>query len=160
MVSRQETARPLLTPGEVMQLPHDDELVLVSGCHPIRAKKARYYEDQQLQARILPPPTPAVGTTVDGNAEKPIPVPKDEWLGSVVAPPATDTEDPANAGIRREPELPEHEDVITAPRKPAQEFDLPDDEVDDDAQRLRVLQRQVRATARQVSLDPADDMGL
>ena len=42
MVSRQETARPLLTPGEVMQLPHDDELVLVSGCHPIRAKKARY----------------------------------------------------------------------------------------------------------------------
>ena len=63
-------------------------------------------------------------------------------------------------GIRREPELPEHEDIITAPRKPAQEFDLPDDEADDDAQRLRVLQRQVRATARQVSLDPADDMGL
>jgi hypothetical protein len=30
MVSRQETARPLLTPGEVMQLPSDDELVLVS----------------------------------------------------------------------------------------------------------------------------------
>ena len=45
MVSRQETARPLLTPGEVMQLPPDDELVLVSGCHPIRAKKARYFED-------------------------------------------------------------------------------------------------------------------
>ena len=160
MVSRQETARPLLTPGEVMQLPHDDELVLVSGCHPIRAKKARYYEDHQLQARILPPPTPAAGTTVDGNADKPIPAAKDDWQGAVVAPPATDTEDPANAGIRREPELPEHEDIITAPRKPAQEFDLPDDEADDDAQRLRVLQRQVRATARQVSLDPADDMGL
>ncbi|WP_287178105.1 conjugal transfer protein TraG, partial [Mesorhizobium sp.] len=31
MVSRQETARPLLTPGEVMQLPPADELVLVSG---------------------------------------------------------------------------------------------------------------------------------
>jgi type IV secretory pathway TraG/TraD family ATPase VirD4 len=29
MVSRQKTARPLLTPGEVMQLPPDDELVLV-----------------------------------------------------------------------------------------------------------------------------------
>ena len=57
MVSRQETARPLLTPGEVMQLPPDDELVLVSGCQPIRAKKARYYEDRQLQARMLPPPT-------------------------------------------------------------------------------------------------------
>jgi hypothetical protein len=33
MVSRQETARPLLTPGEVMQLPSADELVLVSGIH-------------------------------------------------------------------------------------------------------------------------------
>ena len=43
MVSRQETARPLLTPGEVMQLPADDELVLVSGMPPIRAKKVRYY---------------------------------------------------------------------------------------------------------------------
>jgi type IV secretion system protein VirD4 len=160
MVSRQETARPLLTPGEVMQLPHDDELVLVSGCHPIRAKKARYYEDHQLQARILPPPMPAAGTTVDGNADTPIRAAKDDWQGAVVAPPSTDTEDPANAGIRREPELPEHEDVVTAPRKPSQEFDLPDDETEDDAQRLRVLQRQVRATARQVSLDPADDMGL
>ena len=56
MVSRQETARPLLTPGEVMQLPPDDELALVSGCHPIRAKKARYYEDEELRTRILPPP--------------------------------------------------------------------------------------------------------
>jgi type IV secretion system protein VirD4 len=31
MVSRQETARPLLTPGEVMQLPSADELLLVAG---------------------------------------------------------------------------------------------------------------------------------
>jgi type IV secretion system protein VirD4 len=45
MVSRQETARPLLTPGEVMQLPVDDELVLVSGVPPIRAKKAKYFAD-------------------------------------------------------------------------------------------------------------------
>src|SRR5215467_8578579 len=56
MVSRQETARPLLTPGEVMQLPTADELLLVSGMHPIRARKARYYEDRRLSERILPPP--------------------------------------------------------------------------------------------------------
>ena len=31
MVSRQETARPLLTPGEVMQLPPDDAVLMVSG---------------------------------------------------------------------------------------------------------------------------------
>src|SRR6266702_3230293 len=56
MVSRQETARPLLTPGEVMQLPPADELLLVSGIYPIRARKARYYEDRRLSERILPPP--------------------------------------------------------------------------------------------------------
>ena len=52
MVSRQETARPLLTPGEVMQLPPTDELVLVSGLAPIRAKKLRYYEDRNFTARV------------------------------------------------------------------------------------------------------------
>src|SRR3954466_6227583 len=56
MVSRQETARPLLTPGEVMQLPPTDELVLFSGSPPIRAYKARYYEDTRLKSRVLPPP--------------------------------------------------------------------------------------------------------
>ncbi|KMY86400.1 Type IV secretion system protein VirD4 [Candidatus Paraburkholderia calva] len=43
MVSRSETARPLLTPGEVMQFPPADEIVMVAGTSPIRAKKARYY---------------------------------------------------------------------------------------------------------------------
>jgi type IV secretion system protein VirD4 len=56
MVSRQETARPLLTPGEVMQLPRSDELVLISGLAPIRAQKLRYYEDRNFIARIAPPP--------------------------------------------------------------------------------------------------------
>jgi len=48
MVSRSETARPLLTPGEVMQLPPTDEIVMVSGVHPIRAKKAWYFKDRRL----------------------------------------------------------------------------------------------------------------
>ena len=56
MVSRQETARPLLTPGEVMQLPNDDEVVMVSGLAPIRAKKLRYYVDANFAGRVLPAP--------------------------------------------------------------------------------------------------------
>jgi type IV secretion system protein VirD4 len=56
MVSRQETARPLLTQGEVMQLPADDELVLVSGMAPIRAKKVRYYEDPNFKGRLAAAP--------------------------------------------------------------------------------------------------------
>ena len=56
MVSRQETARQLLTPGEVMQLPGDDEVVLVSGQPPIRAKKLRYFEDVNFIDRVIDPP--------------------------------------------------------------------------------------------------------
>lgn len=56
MVSRSETPRALLTPGELMQLPLDDEIVMLSATPPIRGRKARYYADPQLAIRILPPP--------------------------------------------------------------------------------------------------------
>ena len=65
MVSRQETARALLTPGEVMQLPPDDELVLVSGMAPIRARKLRYYEDLNFSDRVASPPELACGRYAD-----------------------------------------------------------------------------------------------
>ena len=67
MVSRQETARPLLTPGEVMQLPADQALVLVSGLPPIRAGKVRYFADAQLARRVLPPPA----LSSEGYADRP-----------------------------------------------------------------------------------------
>jgi type IV secretion system protein VirD4 len=159
MVTRQETARPLLTPGEVMQLPPDDELVLISGCHPIRAKKARYYEDRQLQSRIVPAPMPQPKADTGGEAD-PLPRHGDgQWAEAIVAP-AKKIEDPDNAGLRREPELPDHEGIVSEPRKPAREFELADDEPQDAAQDPRVLQRRTRALARQVTLDPGDDMGL
>ena len=56
MVSAQETQRPLLTPGEVMQLPPDEELLMVSGARPLKAKKLRYYKDRNFMSRILPAP--------------------------------------------------------------------------------------------------------
>lgn len=65
MVSRQETARALLTPGEVMQLPASDELVLVSGLAPIRATKLRYFEDRNFRDRVSPAPVLADGPYAD-----------------------------------------------------------------------------------------------
>ena len=53
MVSRQETARQLITPGEVMQLPSNEELILLSGFSPIRAYKIRYFNDQNFTDRVL-----------------------------------------------------------------------------------------------------------
>ena len=78
MVSRQETARPLLTPGEVMQLPHDDAIVLVSGVAPIRAKKLRHYEDENFKCRLLAPPR----CGGPRYADRPRPRP-DDWSGQV-----------------------------------------------------------------------------
>ena len=160
MVSRQETARPLLTPGEVMQLPPEDELVLVSGCHPIRAKKVRYFEDAEMKARILPPP---VLEASKASIPSSIPIGRDQgdWTGAIVAAlAATFTEHPANGGIRREPELPEHEDIAPAPKSPLHEFEPIEDELDDEAQRLRVMQRNFGNAVRQVPLDPSDDLGM
>jgi type IV secretion system protein VirD4 len=80
MVSRQETARPLLTPGEIMQLPAGDEIVLVSGSPPVRAKKARYYEDPQLKARVMAPPKPEASARMSRAV--------DDWSAlPVIAPP-------------------------------------------------------------------------
>jgi hypothetical protein len=56
MVSRSETARPLLTLGEIMQRPPSDEIIMVAGTPPIRAKKVRYYEDRRVKDRIMQPP--------------------------------------------------------------------------------------------------------
>ncbi|WP_024510708.1 conjugal transfer protein TraG [Bradyrhizobium sp. ARR65] len=76
MVSRQETARPLLTPGEVMQLPPDQAIVLVSGLAPIRALKLRHYEDANFVGRLRPPPRLTGQDYFDRPAARP-----DDWGG-------------------------------------------------------------------------------
>ena len=81
MVSRQETARPLLTPGEVMQLPPNDELILVSSLAPIRAKKLRYYEDRNFISRVTEAPTLGDGRYLDVPAPRP-----NDWGGQVRGP--------------------------------------------------------------------------
>ena len=116
MVSRSETARPLLTTGEVMQLPPTDEIVMVADSPPIRANKSRYYEDRRLAERVLRPPN----LTAKGGSSK-----HDSWSSlAPQRPPAAliadieKAEDAANGGLRREPELPDHVAIVkeTDPR--------------------------------------------
>ena len=159
MISRQETARHLLTAGEVMQLPPSDELVLMSGYPPIRAKKARYFQDRRFVERILPPPK--LGRTSE-------PVTPDDWSSLPLRRPSAaliaevdKTEDAANSGLRREPELPDHLAMVkeTAVSSPSREFDVTDD-TDDSVLQARVLSQQMRRVARQAALDPGDGLGL
>ncbi|WGJ14554.1 conjugal transfer protein TraG [Methylocapsa sp. D3K7] len=161
MVSRQETARPLLTPGEVMQLPSTDELVLVSGMYPILAKKAQYYEDRRLQERIQLPPSAA------GLVKGPPAASRDDWDALLPIPvdPKLATNRPSkddldNGGIRREPTLPEHEAVAPEAPKLADPFTILMDEADDEPVQANMLRQQMRTVARQATLDPGDDLGL
>jgi type IV secretion system protein VirD4 len=135
MVSRQETARPLLTPGEVMQLPPADELVLVSGLPPIRAKKLRYYEDRNFNERVLPPPVLADDPYADCPAAR-----ADDWSGQVRGVDRRLTaddelsdaisEDEGGVQQQRHPGLPKEE--IAARQEPDQgdQFGPPDDDGD------------------------------
>ncbi|SCW50182.1 type IV secretion system protein VirD4 [Sphingobium faniae] len=160
MVSRSETARQLLTQGEVMQLPPDEEIIMVSGVHPIRAKKAAYYTDRRLDTRVMAPPDPAAWE----NRE----LCPDDWTGlaaaadpGAVAAIIRAQEDAANSGLRREPELPDHVAIVkeTAPTPPAQEFSILEDEPED-AARQAAARRRMQGIARQASLDPDDGIEL
>ncbi|ARS49355.1 conjugal transfer protein TraG [Ectopseudomonas mendocina] len=121
MVSRQETARPLLTPGEVMQLPSDEAVVMLSGLAPIRAKKLRYFTDANFQSRVLPAPRLQPGRYADAPAPR-----ADDWSGMVVpaavaASPVDlrDDETVEDGGLRRQPELaelarlPDHDELAS-----------------------------------------------
>ena len=161
MVSRSETARPLLTPGEVMQLPATDEIVMAAGVHPIRAKKARYFEDRRFKERILPSPDPAkCGRSTRKDAWSEL---KPQRPDALLAAELDKAEDAANGGLRREPELPDHVAIAKETTGPAaaDEFSIMlDDEPEDAARQRQALRQQMRGVARQVALDPNDGMDL
>ena len=114
-----------------MQLPADDELVLVSGNPPIRAHKLRYYQDSNFAGRVLP--APALGK--DGYLDRPA-TRTDDWTGQVRKPHAelnrawsdlvTDS-DQDEGGLKRHPALPEE-----APRTPEPEHNPDERLIEDD----------------------------
>ncbi|ESQ97708.1 conjugal transfer protein TraG [Stutzerimonas chloritidismutans AW-1] len=165
MVSRQETARPLLTPGEVMQLPPEEAVVMVSGVVPIKARKLRYYADANFKRRVLPPPVLVAGCYADAP-----PSHADDWSGlGMPAVPAA----PTNVGLgddsvatsadeggpRRQPELSE-----TVVYSPEQEWAYSDLALLDDDDLQPVLPRQfdpaMQCVAHQAALDPDDGIQL
>ena len=163
MVSRSETARALLTQGEIMQLPDTDEIVMLAGVHPIRARKARYYRDPRLSKRVERPPT------VEKSEFAPD---EGEWHGRHVTPPSqsekslTGSEEyevddrQSDGGIRQSPELPEYEDVAPPPMVIPNEFEFDDRSDEDQANRNRRMAERMQANARRAALDPGDGIEL
>jgi type IV secretion system protein VirD4 len=160
MVSRQETARPLLTPGEVMQLPSDEAVVMLSGLAPIRAKKLRYFTDANFQSRVLPAPRLQPGRYADA------PTPRaDDWSdlavpASVAVSPTdlSDDQTSEDSGPRRQPELaelaqlPDH-DELTSDLLLLDEDDIPAPFPTQPDPRLQRV-------ARLAALDPDDGIAL
>ena len=155
MVSKAESPRPLLTPGEVMQLPPDQEIVMLAGATPIRGTKARYYSDPRLAARILPPP----------KLEASKSPPSDHWsarkpIAAIAAPGShaggswSDSEGPEPRTLEPTLAPPEREMV--------DEFEF--EEADPDAQIISDaagrLDRRLARSARQAAMDPDDGVEL
>jgi type IV secretion system protein VirD4 len=158
MVSRQETARPLLTPGEVMQLPPEDEVVMVSGHPPIKARKLRYYLDRNFTRRVLKAPVLDLGVYADRPAMR-----ADDWSGLVPLPAPGATQAGEEGGFADEgghqlkPEL----DIapVEVDEPSASNLLVLDDE-DDVPLRPQDLDRQLMRTARLAALDPDDGIAL
>jgi type IV secretion system protein VirD4 len=163
MVSRQETARALLTPGEVMQLPPTDELVLVSGLAPIRAKKLRYFADRNFRARVLAPPV----LTVRGYADRPAPR-ENPWSETTSAPdtrldhaaePAVipvAVDEASDGGVQQQRHPGLAEEAVSKPIEPAQPVITGMfDDVDDPGNDLRAINqaRSVTTVTKAVAID-------
>jgi type IV secretion system protein VirD4 len=143
MVSRQETARPLMTQGEVMQLPAADELVMLSGLAPIRAKKLRYYQDRNFTPRLAPPPVLTDGDYADlPDAQS------NDWGGTAQGPDARLARHEEAVGAaedgglqqERHPGLPEEQRAKTEPAKQLEPLDT-DREDGDPSSDLRAMDR-------------------
>ena len=136
---------------------------MLAGLPPIRAKKIRYYEDRAFRDCSRPAPVLSIsGVCPDRPTSRP-----DDWIGlriladaprHAVHDPDEFTND-SEGGLRREPELPEHEEIAPE-RRPANEFDLVDDaEADEEAVKARILARQrLQTFTRAAAIDRGDEM--
>ncbi|TWT20409.1 conjugal transfer protein TraG [Luteimonas marina] len=123
-VSRQAIGRPLLTPGEIMQLPPDEELVMVAGHPPLRARKLRYYTDPNFVRRVLPPPALSDGSYADAPPRS-----VDDWSAMPI-PPVPVVEDGIDTdGVGDDGGLQQQEEIAWALRPaPASDLAVLDDE--------------------------------
>ncbi len=52
-IHRSKQQRALLLPQEVINLPRDEQILMIEACNPIKCTKIKYYEDPMFRKRIL-----------------------------------------------------------------------------------------------------------
>ena len=78
-----ETQRALLLPQEVIQLPRDEQIILVESFSPIKCKKIFYYKDSTFTKRLMPP--------IDVPEQEPYDPRKKKKAAEAPPPPSDDT---------------------------------------------------------------------
>ncbi len=146
MVSRQEVPRPLLTPGEVMQLPNDESLVLIGGAPPIRARKIRYFEEAAFTTRLKPP----VRVAAQIGPGRPTP-----WDGLAPPPPAPSRQSAPSSYAGRKARTP----MGRAPDPRQTSFAFAPDAQSERAETPAARQNRSANESQRRSPDAADDPG-
>lgn len=87
-----ETQRALLLPQEVIQLPRDEQIILIESQPPIKCKKIFYFKDKFFTKRLLPqielPQQEPYDPRKHQKKDKPKPKPKKPGLPPLKPPPA------------------------------------------------------------------------
>jgi type IV secretion system protein VirD4 len=140
MVTNSETARPLLTPGEVRELSPADEIIIVAGLPPILAKKIKYFTNPRF--KNLVPPTENSGRVSDPNhkyappqdtAKRPYRYgpkqPISPWHGRLIRPETVlaDMQTNETREIEREMTNDENNEVTELAKQPVQTASREDD---------------------------------
>ena len=152
-----------------MQLPPDDEIVMVSGHPPVRAQKIRFYADPNFKGRQLAAPT----LSTDGYADRPE-ARGDDWSGvfdkvaAEAARRAAAAMDEDEGGLRLQPELditvPQAAPVEEEPHREVGSLLDDDDDADREVERVRAIRaarsQGAQRLARNAALDPDDGIAL
>jgi type IV secretion system protein VirD4 len=85
-----ETQRALLLPQEVIQLPRDEQIILVESFPPIKCKKIFYFKDNFFKRRLMPPVPVPIQEPYDPRKKKKV------AAAPPPPPPAADAPPPAN----------------------------------------------------------------
>lgn len=162
MVSEQESPRALLTPGEVLQFPASEALVMVGGSPPYRGLKVRYYEDKRFMNRAkLPRPDAAELQQQELNglglasAWLHLPTPT-VGLGQTSGVNGNGTPSGVSGGVLLEGEIQHNPewgisvDDRQQPAKPKPQLELDDNHQDAEKHKMRELEQQRTERNRQL----------
>jgi hypothetical protein len=79
------TTKPFFASGEMIQLQPPNELILLSGTAPSRARETRCVENRQLLSPTIPPPAPTP-QCAGASGDRPD-LPTDDWTAPSIAEP-------------------------------------------------------------------------